>query len=271
MNLDELNEEDIVSSSEAVSISEMYHENTKLHRETGFLLAPKSDFSRAELRQMAKGYKKYPYAKIINLPGKESWPKGKNDFDQVIRERRSVRTFGKTTVSLPELSKILFQTFGITGEIPIPGGGAQYLRTAPSGGALYPAEIYLAIRNVEGLEKGLYHYQVSNHTLEVLKLFDPTEELAEALCGQEYCDQASVVFLISGFLARTKYKYGERGYRYVLLDIGHLGQNLYLSCAALDFGIMTTCGFFDDLVNKLLKIDGISETIMYAAFVGKQQ
>ncbi|QPJ60710.1 MAG: SagB/ThcOx family dehydrogenase [Candidatus Nitronauta litoralis] len=270
MNSNDQNLDQDIFSTDIFSISELFHENTKLHLDTGFLLAPKSDFTRSELRNMAKGYKKYPYAKIISLPGKETWPNGINDFDQVIKERRSVRTFGEKPVSLPELSKILFQTFGISGEIPIPGGGAQYLRTSPSGGALYPAEIYLAIRNVEGLEKGLYHYQVSSHSLEVLELLDPTEKLNEALCGQEYCEQASIVFLISGFIARTKYKYGERGYRYVLLDIGHLGQNLYLSCAALNFGIMTTCGFFDDLVNKFLKIDGTSEAMMYAAFVGKQ-
>ncbi len=271
MNAGDAMDDDNILGSEEVSISELYHENTKLHRDTGHLNSPKSDFSRAELRRMAQGYKKYPYAKTIKLPDEDTWPEGKRGFDEVIKSRRSVRTFGETPVSLPELSKMLFQTFGITGEIPIPGGEGQPLRTAPSGGALYPAEIYLAVRNVDGLEKGLYHYQVSNHSLETLKIFDPTEKMAEALCGQEYCEQASIVFLISGFLARTKYKYGERGYRYVLLDIGHLAQNLYLSCTALDFGIMTTCGFFDDLVNALLKLDGDSETIMYAAFVGSQR
>jgi SagB-type dehydrogenase family enzyme len=100
---------------------------------------------------------------------------------------------------------------------------------------------------------------------------DPTEKVLEACCGQEFIEQSSVVFLISGVLERTKLKYGERGYRYVLLDIGHLGQNIYLSCTSLNLAIMTTCGFFDDEVNKLLRIDGVDETAMYVAFIGKRQ
>lgn len=257
-------------SPDILSVSELCHENTKLHPATGFLLAPKSDFSRSELLQMTKGYKRYPYARKIELPGEDEWPDTGQAFDEVIKKRRSVRNFSNTPITLAELSKVLFQTYGISGEIPMSGGGSHRLRTAPSGGALYPAEIYLGVRKVESLEPGIYHYQVSNHSLEALQLFDPTEKLSEVLCGQEYCEQASVVFLISGFLARTQYKYGERGYRYVLLDIGHLAQNLYLSCTALDKSIMTTCGFFDDLANELLQIDGKAETMMYAAFVGQK-
>jgi SagB-type dehydrogenase family enzyme len=76
---------------------------------------------------------------------------------------------------------------------------------------------------------------------------------------------------MSGVLARTKLKYGERGYRYALLDIGHLGQNIYLSCTALDLAIMTTCGFYDDEANQLLRIDGVDEAVMYVAFIGMRQ
>ena len=81
--------------------------------------------------------------------------------------------------------------------------------------------------------------------------------------------QASITVLISGVVERTKLKYGERGYRYALLDIGHLGQNIYLSSTCLDLAIMTTCGFYDDEANKLLRLDGVNETAMYVAFIGK--
>jgi len=93
----------------------------------------------------------------------------------------------------------------------------------------------------------------------------------EVCCRQEFVRQASIVVLISAVLERTKLKYGERGYRYALLDIGHLGQNIYLSCTSLELAIMTTCGFFDDEVNKLLRIDGVDETAMYVAFIGKRR
>ena len=107
--------------------------------------------------------------------------------------------------------------------------------------------------------------------MELLIPGDPTEQIHAVCCGQEYVRQASIVVLISGVLERTKLKYGERGYRYTLLDIGHLGQNLYLSCTALELAIMTTCGFFDDEANKLLRLDGVNETAMYVAFIGKRQ
>ena len=145
------------------------------------------------------------------------------------------------------------------------------MQAGHSGGALYPAEIYLGIRRVSGVEPGIYHYNVPDHALELLKPGDPTEKLHEACCQQEYAKQAAVVFLISGVFQRTKRKYGERGYRYVFLDVGHLGQNIYLSCTELDLAVMTTCGFFDDVANKLLRIDGIDEATLYVAFVGKKK
>ena len=110
-----------------------------------------------------------------------------------------------------------------------------------------------------------------NHEIELLIPGDPTEQMYEVCCQQEFVHNTSIVIIMSGVLARTKLKYGERGYRYVLLDIGHLGQNIYLSCASLDLAIMTTCGFFDDEANKLLRIDGVDETVLYVAFVGKRQ
>jgi len=170
-----------------------------------------------------------------------------------------------------DLSKLLHQSYGITGELPGKNDFKQELRSSPSAGALYPAEIYIAVRKVSGVEPGIYHYNVPNHELELLVPGDPTEQIQEVCCGQEYVRQTSIVILMSGVLARTKLKYGERGYRYALLDIGHLGQNIYLSCTALDLAIMTTCGFYDDEANQLLRIDGVDEAVMYVAFIGMRQ
>ena len=99
---------------------------------------------------------------------------------------------------------------------------------------------------------------------------DPTKSLYQACCYQQYVHQAAVVVLISGVFQRTKRKYGERGYRYVLLDVGHLGQNIYLACTALGLAVMTTCGFFDEPANELLRLDGIDESMLYVAFIGKK-
>lgn len=256
----------------SIAISELYHENSKLHPSIPTEMIATSNYTQTEILAMARGYKKYRLAPQIQLQKIVDLLPSERAFDEVVSSRRSVRSFNnEETLNLSELSKLLHQSYGITGEMKRPDGGTIPLRTAPSGGALYPAEIYLGIRNVSGVGPGIYHYNVPDHALELLTPGNPTEKLYEVCCQQEYVKEASVVFLISGVLQRTKRKYGERGYRYVLLDVGHLGQNIYLSCTALNLAVMTTCGFFDDEANKLLRIDGIDETTLYVAFVGKKK
>lgn len=256
----------------SVSISELYHENSKLHPLIPTVMIAAGNYTETEMLAMARGYKQYRMAPQIKLPEIENLLPSDRNFDEVVASRRSVREFSnEEELSVNELSKILHQSFGVTGEITRPEEGSIPLRSVPSGGALYPAEIYLGVRNVSGVEPGIYHYNVLDHALELLIPGDPTEKLYEVCCQQEYVKEASVVFLISGVLQRTKRKYGERGYRYVLLDVGHLGQNIYLSCTALNLAVMTTCGFFDDEANKLLRLDGKDETTLYVAFLGKKK
>ena len=254
----------------SISISELYHENSKLQPSIPVEMIAAGNYKEAEILAMARGYKKYRLAPKIQLPKIGNLPPNDRTFDEVVASRRSIRDFNNDKkLSLNELSKLLHQSYGITGEMKRPDGGTIPLRAAPSGGALYPAEIYLGIRNVSDVEPGIFHYNVPDHALELLIPGDPTEKLFEVCCQQEYVKEASVIFLISGVFQRTKRKYGERGYRYVFLDVGHLGQNIYLSCTSLSLAVMTTCGFFDDEANKLLRVDGIDETTLYLAFVGK--
>ncbi len=255
----------------SVSISELFHENTKLHPVSGSAMgftAPKN-FTPEETDVMTRGYKQYPSLPQLKLPKVEPLPGNEISFDQVVASRRSVRQFGNSPLQLNELAKILWQSYGVTGETTLSTGVKQYLRASPSGGALYPAEIYLGIRKVSGIDPGVYHYNVLQHNLERLMAGDPAEDL-HRICGhQDYAREAAVVVLLSGVLRRTKLKYGERGYRYVFLDVGHLGQNIYLSCTAMGLSVMTTCGFFDDEANRFLRIDGIDESVLYAAFIGR--
>lgn len=254
-----------------LSLSELYHENTKLHPLTAQQMMPLSDLTTADLQAMSRAYKEYPDRPRVKLTPIENIDPNGRTFDEVVSSRRSVRDFADLNMSLDELSKILHQSYGITGELPGKGDFRQSLRSSPSAGGLYPTEIYIAVRKVSGVEPGIYHYNVPNHEIELLIPGDPTEKMYEVCCQQEFVHNTSIIIIMSGVLARTKLKYGERGYRYVLLDIGHLGQNIYLSCASLDLAIMTTCGFFDDEANKLLRIDGVDETVMYVAFIGKRQ
>jgi SagB-type dehydrogenase family enzyme len=251
------------------SIADLFHENTKLHRATAIAAVGDEGYGARELEAMARAYKRYRLHPQVRLPRVPADAVG-SPLGEVIAARRTIRTFAPDQPTLSEVSAILQWGYGITGEVRIPGGGVQSFRAAPSAGALYPAEIYLGVRTVRGLDAGIYHYEVPEHSLALLSRGDPTERLYDVCCGQEYARQAGMVVLISAVIERTKRKYGDRGYRHVLLDIGHLGENLYLVCTALDLAIVPTCGIFDDEAADVLGIDGCDETVFYAAFVGRR-
>ena len=251
------------------SLAELYHENTKLRRLPGMAPAARPSFTPAELRAMARAYKQYRMHPHVPLPSPAA-PIGPGiTFDDVVAARRSGRGFADADLELAVLAKLLHQSYGVTGEVRLPGGIGRSLRAAPSAGALYPAESYLGVRRVDGLRPGIYHYNVPEHALALLAAGDPTERIYEAWCWQEGARQAAVVLIIAGVMGRTKRKYGERGYRYVLLEAGHIAQNLLLAAAALGLAAVTTGGFFDDAANELLRLDGVEETVLYSAFVGK--
>ena len=244
-------------------ISELYHENTKLGPHAS---SHPTEYAVDELAVVTRAYKEYRLHPRVALPPAAA---SARTFDDVVAARRSVRAFADAELELWELGKTLHQAYGLTGGMPFAGGGVHGLRSAPSAGALYPAELYLGARRVAGLPRGLYHYEVRDHALALLADGDPTERLHEACCFQEYARTAAVVVLIAAALRRTKRRYGERGYRYVLLDVGHLTQNLLLSATALGLAALTTCGFYDDVANDLLRLDGVDEAVLYVAFLGR--
>jgi SagB-type dehydrogenase family enzyme len=250
------------------TISELFHENTKLGRRVfgGANARIPVEYELTELAAITRSFKEYRLHRSIALPPPE---RGDRAFDDVVAARRTARGFADEDLELRELATVLHQTYGITGEMPFAGGGVHGLRAAPSAGALYPAELYLGVRRVAGVPPGLYHYEVRAHALALLEQGDPTGRLHEACCFQDYARTAGVVVLIAAALQRTKRRYGERGYRYVLLDVGHLTQNLLLSATALGLAAMTTCGFFDDVASELLRLDGVDEAVLYVAFLGR--
>lgn len=248
------------------SLSELFHENTKLWRPIMRRPAEEDSYSVRDLEAMARAYKRYrlhpqiPLARAGGIAGPA--------VGEVIEGRRSRRTFTDKELPLDELSTVLRWSYGVTGETRMAGGGVQRFRAAPSAGALYPAELYLGVRTVTGLDPGIYHYEVESHALALLSRGDQSERIQSVCCGQEHVSRAGVVVFISAVFERPKQKYGDRSYRYVLLDIGHLGQNLWLACSAFGLSMVTTCGFFDDEAADLLGIDGCDEAVIYVAFIG---
>jgi SagB-type dehydrogenase family enzyme len=185
-------------------------------------------------------------------------------FWQLLRRRRSRRAYNvKQQLTQELLSALLWATQGLTAR-----QGDMYFRTVPSAGGLYPVETYLLVRAVDGLEPGIYHFRPLNADLEFLKKGDYARVLSRAALGQDMVSDAQVTFIWSAILERGKWKYRQRAYRYIYIDAGHIGQNLYLAAEALDLGVCTIGAFFDDDVNSLIGVDGIAETVIYMGSVG---
>ena len=205
-------------------------------------------------------YKTYPQAERVDLPDPHGY-RGLT-LEETIEQRRSRRNYAAGPLSLAELSQLLHAASGITDP-------SREFRAAPSAGALYPIETYAVVQQVTGLESGLYHYAVAGHALERLRLGDLRAELVVAGLGQELLGQAQVCLVLSAIFQRTRWRYRERAYRYVLLEAGHIGQNLYLVATSLGLGACAVGAFLDDNLNVLLGLDGEAEAALYLIPVGK--
>ena len=206
-------------------------------------------------------YKKYNVHNKVELPLFDKFET--LSFDNTIRKRKSVRHFSEKSLTAKQLSYILWTSTGIQ---RIERGHA--FRNAPSAGALYPIETYLFIKKVDTLEMGIYHYNIKAHVLEQLKTGDYSDHLQKSCLGQSMVSSAPVVFIWTGIFARSKWKYNQRAYRYVYLDCGHIAQNLALSSTSLGLGSCQIGAFFDDEINKLIKVDGNEESVIYLSIVG---
>lgn len=170
----------------------------------------------------------------------------KVSVEEALRNRRSVREYKPGKLDISEIAQILWSAQGITSN----WGG----RTAPSAGALYPIEIYLIAGDVSGLDIGVYHYKPEEHALIKIISGDIRKELSKAALGQASIQEAPVSIVIAGVYERTTRKYGERGVRYVHIEVGHVGQNIYLQAQALGLGTVMMGAFDDNKVKEVLKI-----------------
>ena len=206
-------------------------------------------------------YKTYPDAIHVALPALV--PHSKYTFDEVVKNRRSIRSFSPQALSMEQLSSLLWIS---TGNQRTEDGFA--FRTTPSAGALYPIETYVVAHRVGHLEPGVYHYDIQHHGLELVKSGDYRKMIAQAALDQMMCAAAPVVFIWTGLFNRSKCKYGQRGYRYIYLDVGHIAQNLALGAVSLGLGSCQIAALYDDEVNSLVDVDGTDESVLYMSVVG---
>ncbi|HEY5724051.1 MAG TPA: SagB/ThcOx family dehydrogenase [Allosphingosinicella sp.] len=245
--------DELVGERNLFSVSEMFHENSRI---TG--AAPRLP-DRAGARIVAPtGFKRYVHSPRLVLPAARRNPIG--DVGEAIRRRRSCRYYCGAELSLQQLAELLFLTLGCHEE---------NCRCVPSAGGLYPLELYVAASRVEGLPAGLYHYDPRAHALAALRDVDCMALISDAVFIPEATEGAAAVLLITAMFGRSKLKYGERAYRFALLEAGHGMQNILLVATALDLGACPVGGFIDDRLNDLLDIDGVEEAALYAAIIGR--
>jgi SagB-type dehydrogenase family enzyme len=254
------------------SLSEIFHENTKLRPSQMRTMAARVvRISRDPMmhRALTQSYKQYPNLDRVALPPAQL--EGGRSLESAILHRRSTREFEQARpVDLTEISKLLHFSAGITGEQDLGGGVKHHLRAAPSGGGLYPIEIYPCLLNVEGAPAGIYHYNVRQHSLELLRELDKTGAAAvEAPFGiHTPLSNPAAIFIFSAIFRRTTFKYSHRGYRLVLVEAGHIAENCWLTAASMGLGAVALFSFLDDEVNALLGLDGVNEAVVYAMAVG---
>ncbi len=256
-------------------LSEIYHENSKLHPyEIRYWLYQRKPSGlkyislKTFLERSAKSYKLYASAPQIHL-SQEQIQEQRTDLWQTIRFRRSLRDYSSENLQLNDVSTILFHGYGETCQWDT-GSYALGMRATPSAGALYPLDIYPLVCGVNGLEQGVYHYNVRDHALEFLRQGDFLEQLVPAIQSEnnEWLKQAKVVLFVTATFFRNQMKYGDRGYRGVLMDAGHLSQNILLAATGLNLAACPIMACMDDEINDFLEIDGVEESILYAIAIG---
>jgi len=240
-------------SSEA-GIGRRYLAETRYTREG--LAEPGRSYPRAPL------YQEHPKARRRIALNPESG-RVSADLWQCLKARRSQRRYRERALTQDELAALLWATQGVTRV-----SGHFLFRAAPSAGALYPVETYLSVHRVADLEAGIWHLEVPDFSLALLKEGDFRAALTAAGLSQGFLGQAAAVFIWTGVLNRSQWKYRERAIRYLFLDAGHLCQNLMLAATALGLGVCPVGAFFDGEVEALVGADGMEEVALYLAAVG---
>ena len=202
----------------------------------------------------------------IALPSDFSGLAPIGDFLTIVNERKSHRVYTDESISLTQLSYLLWCTQGVKS---VRGKAYATIRTVPSGGARHPFECYMAVRKVEGLEPGLYHYLPMSHEIEFLGGMEDLESfITESLCGQSWAEKASVIFYYSCVFYRAEWRYGVVAHAPVLMDSGHVTQNLYLAATSIGLGGCAIAAVEPEIADRAFTLDGVEETVFYAMPVG---
>lgn len=245
----------MIPADDATTLSLLYHINTE-------------PWYNSEAYEAAKDYE-VEYKEIVSardvltLPAPSETP-----LMRLLQARESCRDYNLRPMPAQVLSNLLACGYGFTRTPYLEGIGRVQFRTTPSAGGLFPLEIYALIRQVDGTIDGLYHYNVRRHGLEFLKAGSWFAELDHALLMIPFIHRANLILFLSAVFARTQKKYGPRGYRYIMLEAGHLAQNICLSAVEQGLGSLCMGGYLDGRLNKFLGFETMKEATVYSIAVG---
>lgn len=241
---------------------EVFHENSKLSK---YQPGPSEE---AIVKSMTELHECLPFVgyPLIELP--HPLKNLSRNLSETLTSRRSSRQFIPGTIDLQQLSTILYFGYGVSREKD-KAKTFRSLRFVPSGGSLYPLEIFFYAGGISNLKPGLYHYNPIGHHLRLIKEGDATTEISSAMVQEAIIENANFILFISAVFERSIFKYGNRGYRFIFLEAGHFAQNINLISQEFGLGCLNIGGYFDRQIDDLLDLDGLTQSTIYMCAIGK--
>jgi len=220
---------------------------------------------KARATPMPESVKRYPGARLVKLPRMRTT----GEFARTLLQRRTWRQFRRHPIALSAFSTLLGLSAGVQMWLADRNGGRVALKTSPSGGARHSIEVYPLVLNVAGLGRGLYHYAWDTHELELIDETLSSRPIERYLPQQPWFSGAAVVVLFTAVFPRVQWRYSHaRAYRTALIEVGHVWQSFCLTATSLGLAPFSSMALADSRIDADLKLDGIRESVLYAAGVG---
>lgn len=270
-------------SPERPSIAEVFHENTKLfsyelERRSNRMHGPKdyvksllSNQNMHDVIEMTSAVStgSHTYDRMMTFPIPDRISSRSLALVKIIARRRTIREYSGNPLKLDELAAILHSYRSDSHK-----RGGLSKKSIPSAGSLYPLQIYVTLPSKIGdkIPRGIFYYNADKYCLKLINIRPDIKEIVRFVAQPEIdIQKSSAILFITSVLKRTQWKYGERAYRYALIEAGHLAQNMLLFAASMNLAACPIGGFIDDRANNYLKLDGLNEYIVYIIVVGKTQ
>lgn len=255
------------------SLADIYHENSKgrINESRQFVQGTENFDTEEGKKLVANIHRDFPAHERIELPSPDETLSG--SLQAVFDERRSVRTFSERPTPLSTLSNLLDRAISPNRSVRLETGDRKQLRPYPSAGGLYPVQIYVIAVDVRGLDSGVYFYQPEAHAVRQLKEISDTSELPSLFYSSNDVfepNPPNFIFALTGLLGRSKAKYGDRGYRFVLQESGHIAQNILLASQCLSLAAVPYGGFKDDELTEYIGADTVDEPTVYTVIGGER-